>query len=144
MPNFQPYCVAIKPIAFFLPSEEIDEGDVQRLAAAISRAGIWTTPLPVDSETGIVMDGNHRVRAAALLGLHYLPCVPLSYQDPRVTVRHWQTGEPFRIDSIYRAIMVNKKIFPYKTTRHLFAPVLPQTEIQLGVLRIKDIAYAAA
>jgi len=141
MSNNQSYCVAIKPIAFFRSSEEVDEGDVKRLAAVISRAGIWTTPIPVDSETGIVMDGNHRMRAAALLELSYLPCVLLSYQDPRVTVMHWRTGEPFCIDSIYRSIMLNKKIFPYKTTRHLFAPVLPKTEIHLSVLRTREIAY---
>jgi hypothetical protein len=129
-----PYCVALKPIAFFLPSEEVDERDVHRLAAVIREADSWTTPIPVEKETGIIMDGNHRARAAALLGLRYLPCVLLDYQDPRVSVTHWQTGAPFCINSIRRRILQDKGLFPYKTTRHRFAPVLPATEIQLSAL----------
>ncbi|MDC7703721.1 ParB N-terminal domain-containing protein [Vogesella indigofera] len=135
MRDYPSYCVALKPVDFFLPSEEVDEGAVHRLAAAIARAGMWTTPIPVDRETGIIMDGNHRARAAVLLGLHYLPCVLLGYRDPRVVVTHWCSGEPFCVDSIQRQILLHKKRFPYKTTRHLFAPALPETEIQLGMLR---------
>ncbi|RKE37567.1 ParB-like nuclease family protein [Paraburkholderia sp. BL23I1N1] len=129
-----PYCVALKPLAFFRPSEAVDEHDVHRLAAAIREAGSWTTPIPIEKGTGIIMDGNHRARAAALLGLRYVPCVLLDYRDPRVSVTHWQTGEPFCIDSIRRRILQDKALLPYKTTRHRFAPVLPATEILLSVL----------
>ena len=129
------YCVALKPVDFFLHSEEVDEEAVHRLAASISQAGTWTTPIPIDRETGIIMDGNHRARAAVLLGLHYLPCVLLSYRDPRVVVTHWHSGEPFCVDSIHSQVLLHKRLLPYKTTRHLFAPALPDTEIQLDMLR---------
>lgn len=128
------YCVALKPLAFFRSSEEVDVHDVHRLAAVIREAGVWTAPIPIDKETGIIMDGNHRVRAAGLLGLRYVPCVLLDYRDPRIAVTHWQTGAPFCIDSIRRRILLDECLFPYKTTRHRFAPVLPATEIQLTVL----------
>lgn len=129
------YCVALRSIDFFRPSEEVDLGEVRKLAGAISAAGVWTTPIPVDGGTGIVMDGNHRIRAAAMLGLRHLPCVLLSYGDPRVTVTDWNTGEAFCVDCIYRAILRQNRIFPYKTTRHRFAPALPRTEIRLRWLR---------
>lgn len=135
MSNSHAYCVAIKPISFFRSSEDVDESDVKRLAAIISDADVWTTPIPIDIDTGIIMDGNHRASAAALLRLSHVPCVLLSYRDPRVRVMHWQTGEPFCVDRIYRSILTDRQIFPYKTTRHLFAPALPNTEIQLAVLR---------
>lgn len=83
------YCVALRPTAFFMPSEEVDADHVRRLADAIRATGLWTTPIPIERDTGIVMDGNHRIRAAALLGLHHLPCVLLDYADPRVSVTHW-------------------------------------------------------
>ncbi|MDC7707166.1 ParB N-terminal domain-containing protein [Vogesella indigofera] len=86
MRDYPSYCVALKPVDFFLPSEEVDEEAVHRLAAAITRAGMWTTPIPVDRETGIIMDGNHRARAAVLLGLHYLPCVLLA-----IGTREWSS-----------------------------------------------------
>jgi hypothetical protein len=80
------------------------------------------------------MDGNHRIRAALLMGLQYVPCVPLHYNDPRVAVLNWNTGEPFCVDTIHRTIMGNE-IFPYKTTKHFFTPVLPTTDIPLNLLR---------
>ncbi|QHB57406.1 ParB N-terminal domain-containing protein (plasmid) [Ralstonia solanacearum] len=128
------YCVALRPTAFFKPSEEVDADHVRRLADTIRATGLWTTPIPIERETGIVMDGNHRIRAAALLGLHHLPCVLLDYADPRVSVTHWGSGAPFSVAGIRQRIVTERRIFPYKTTRHRFAPALPSTEIPLTVL----------
>ncbi|CBJ40077.1 putative transcriptional regulators (plasmid) [Ralstonia solanacearum CMR15] len=128
------YCVALRPTAFFMPSEEVDADHVRRLADAIRATGLWTTPIPIERDTGIVMDGNHRIRAAALLGLHHLPCVLLDYADPRVSVTHWESGAPFSVASIRQRIVAERRLFPYKTTRHRFAPALPCTEIPLTVL----------
>ena len=138
------YCVAVKPVSFLLQSEMVDEDDVRQLAKTIREAGKWTTPIPVDKETGIVMDGNHRLNAARLLCLRYVPCVPLDYLDPRVTVSHWQTGAPFCLESIGQRILQDRLPFPYKTTRHRFAPALPQTEIPLYLLEGNDRAMARA
>ncbi|AST34377.2 ParB N-terminal domain-containing protein [Ralstonia solanacearum] len=128
------YCVALRPTAFFKPSEEVDADHVRRLADTIRATGLWTTPIPIERETGIVMDGNHRMRAAALLGLHHLPCVLLDYADPRVSVTHWGSGAPFSVAGIRQRIVAERRLFPYKTTRHRFAPALPSTEIPLTVL----------
>ncbi|MGT2477312.1 transcriptional regulator [Paraburkholderia terrae] len=94
-----------------------------------------TAPIPVEKQTGIVMDGNHRLKAAALLSLRFLPCVPLDYLDPRVSVSHWDTGAPFCVNSIGRRVLQDRLPFPYKTTRHSFAPTLPHTDIPLLLLR---------
>ncbi|AXW63782.1 transcriptional regulator (plasmid) [Ralstonia solanacearum] len=138
------YCVALRPAAFFMPSEEVDADHVRRLADTIRATGLWTTPIPIERDTGIVMDGNHRVRAAALLGLHHLPCVLLDYADPRVSVTHWSSGAPFSIASIRQRIVAERRLFPYKTTRHRFAPALPGTEIPLTVLGAAHDARVAA
>lgn len=107
---------------------------VHNLVRAIVACQAWTAPVPVVGDHGIVMDGNHRIRAALLMGLQYVPCVPLHYNDPRVAVLNWNTGEPFCVDTIHRTIMGNE-IFPYKTTKHFFTPVLPTTDIPLNLLR---------
>lgn len=134
MPGELAYCVAVKPVSFLRQSEMVDEAHVKGLAVEIREARAWTTPIPIEKRTGIVMDGNHRLRAAAMLGLRYLPCVLLDYLDPRVSVTHWRTGAPFSVASIGRRILEDRSLFPYKTTRHRFAPVLPQTEISLDLL----------
>ncbi|MBN3857503.1 ParB N-terminal domain-containing protein [Paraburkholderia sp. Ac-20340] len=135
MPKQNPYCVAVKPIEFLVQSEAVDHTNVDKLVCEIRTSGKWTTPIPVSRETGIVMDGNHRLTAAAILGLRHLPCVLLDYLDPRVSVTEWKTGIPFQVDAILQRLLCEKALFPYKTTRHAFAPSLPVTDIPLDILQ---------
>src|SRR6516165_10541915 len=92
------YVVAVRPIEFFRPSEEVDAAHVRRLADEVRRSGTWLAPLPVEAGSGLVMDGNHRLQVARLLGLRRLPCVLLRYGDRRLRVRCWKTGRPFSTD----------------------------------------------
>lgn len=127
------YCVSVKPIDFFQASEEVDEAAVASLVHTILESGVWKAPVPVEASSGIVMDGNHRVRAALLLGLRYLPCVLLRYDDSRVTVHDWKAGTVFDVEEIRRKVG-NRQLLAYKTTRHSFNPPLPRSEIPLALL----------
>ena len=127
------YVVAVRPIEFFRSSEEVDTAHVRRLAEEVRRAGTWLAPLPVEADSGLVMDGNHRLEVARLLGLQRLPCIPLRYGDERLDVRCWKTGRAFSLDEL-RGIAAITSVLPYKTTRHSFDPPLPRTEIPLSLL----------
>ena len=123
----------MRPIEFFRPSEEVDAAHVRELAEQVRSSGHWLAPLPVEAASGLVMDGNHRLRVAHLLGLRRLPCVPLHYDDQRLCVQCWKTGRPFSLDEL-QAIVTISAVLPYKTTRHAFDPPLPETEIPLSLL----------
>lgn len=127
------YVVAVRPIDFFRPSEEVDTIHVRRLADEVRRSGHWLAPLPVEADSGLVMDGNHRLQVARLLGLRRLPCVPLRYGDERLRVRCWNTGRLFSLREL-QAIVTAPAVLPYKTTRHAFDPPLPETDIPLSLL----------
>lgn len=127
------YEVALRPLCDVLQSEHVDPVNVKRLSEAIIRAGHWLEPIIVESSKGIVMDGNHRLNAALQLGLKRVPCIQLDYADPRVCVRHWQTGQAFEVSRIYSTIARGETL-PYKTTRHLFDPALPVVAIPLRFL----------
>lgn len=130
-----PYLVVFRPIELSLPSEEVDERHVDRLAEIILKADIWIHPIPVERRSGIVTDGNHRFRVAGMLGLRYLPCVPLDYNDARLSVSHWNTDAPFCVDRIRCRNLIENHLFPYKTTRHRFEPALPGRHVPLEYLR---------
>ncbi|MFG6455775.1 transcriptional regulator [Roseateles sp. BYS96W] len=132
-PPPEPYVVSIRPVHALRPSECVDQAKVIELADTVRCKGHWTQPVPIEASTGLVMDGNHRLQVAQLLGLRYLPCVPLRYDDPRVSVACWRTGQPFELRQIFQ-VVEQQVLLPFKTTRHHFAPGLPRTEIPLDLL----------
>lgn len=129
----QDYQIALRPLCEVLQSEQVDPANVQWLRESIIRAGHWLEPIIVERSRGIVMDGNHRLNAALQLGLKRVPCIQLDYADPRVRVRHWQTGKAFEVERIFTTIG-RGELFPYKTTRHAFDPALPVVAIPLDCL----------
>lgn len=135
-----PYEIEIRPLSFFRPSEEIDEPAAVALASGIAGAGVWFAPIPAERRTGIVMDGNHRLHAAGLLGLTHVPCILLDYDDPQVSVSDWRTGFPYDIGRIFEEVVGAQRLLPYKTTRHVFVPELPHSAIALSTLRQREMA----
>lgn len=134
------YQIEILPITFLRESEEIDQVAMQRLAELIRETGHWTVPIPVCMSTGIVMDGNHRLSAARHLNLKSVPCIPLRYEDPRIAIECWNTGVPLKPAEIVQQILADGTL-PYKTTRHMFYPTLPQSNIPLAALaEYKDLS----
>ena len=137
------YDCTLAELAFFRPSEDVIGHDVEKLAQDIQRRGCWTTPIPVERTSGIIMDGNHRWHAARLLQLTQLPCVALDYDDPRVRVVRWEDGGRFSLDHL-RETLARGAVLPYKTTRHIFAPALPELLFDLAALRVAPAAAAGA
>ncbi|MFJ2709419.1 ParB N-terminal domain-containing protein [Pseudomonas sp. NPDC087346] len=127
------YRISLRPLCEVLQSEQVDPANVRMLRESISRAGHWLEPIIIERTSGIVMDGNHRFKAALQLGLKRVPCIQLDYTDPRVRVRHWQTGQAFEVSRIFTTI-ARGELFPYKTTRHAFDPALPVVAIPLDCL----------
>ena len=128
------YAVMLLPLEMLHASEHVDATAVMQLAREIEASGIWTTPLPIEAATGMVMDGNHRLSVASRLGLRCLPCVLLSYDDPCVRVTRWLDGMPFERHEL-KHMAVSCTLLPYKSTRHRFDPLLPRVAIALATLR---------
>ena len=63
------YDVVLYPIALLRPSEEVNMAHVAALTKEIVRCQRWTTPIPIENETGIIRDGNHRYQVAQHLAL---------------------------------------------------------------------------
>lgn len=127
------YQVELRPIAFFRQSEEIDQIAVMRLAELIHETGYWTVPIPVCLDTGIIMDGNHRLNAARHLNLGAIPCIPLRYEDPRIAIECWKTGVALKPAEIVQQVLAAGTL-PHKSTRHIFSPALPKAKIPLTIL----------
>jgi hypothetical protein len=120
-------------ISSLRPSESVSDTDVVELTNVIRNTGIWTHPIPVCEQTGPVMDGNHRLKAAERLGLQRVPVIPLSYLGGRVVVRDRNDGGLFDL-ARFRLVVDAGTLLPYKTTAHEFEPALPVVSIALNSL----------
>lgn len=128
------YQVSFRDIYSLRPSEEIAKDHASSLAAKIRGEGYWTSSIPIEAGSGVIMDGNHRFQSALELGLTRLPVILLSYDQPCVAVffqRHSDTKFP--LEEIQNVIKSGTKL-PYKTTRHVFNPSLPKINLPLSLL----------
>lgn len=75
------------------------------------------TPIVVDRESFVVMDGHHRLHIVQELGFGKMPVHGMDYGDESIEVRAYDTGAV-----LDKAHVVNrakgKKLFPPKSTRH--------------------------
>ena len=102
------------------------------LANKIQKEKVWNKPLCVDKNNFLIMDGQHRMEAAKLLGLKYVPCWLLNYADVEI----WSLRSQYEFDThivVSRALL--DQPYPYKTVKHKFPKNIPRINIPLQELQ---------
>lgn len=102
------------------PHEDVDPGRVASLAEEMRAAGVFYPPVLVDLATNVILDGHHRWRASALLGLKRLPCWCVDYKND-VVVRVMSRRPEIAVskDAVIATALAGR-VFPIKTTRHMY------------------------
>jgi hypothetical protein len=105
---------------------------VQWLCTKIQQEGVWTRPLALDLHHNLVLDGQHRLESARLLGLKWVPVVRYDY----ATVEVWSLRPNHHVDweTVTRRALAGDT-YPYKTVKHRFPVDLPACSIPLAELR---------
>lgn len=127
-----------------VPTEEADPSRVEYLEAKILSDGRWTEPITAHKDARFVMDGHHRLTVAKRLNLICLPVVFLGYDEVRVTA--WREGETITPESIF-AMARSGRLYPFKTTRHIFNPAISACDVpleELGYTLSSDMLAAPA
>jgi L-serine kinase (ADP) len=101
------------------------------LCAKISREGVWNKPLALDDRHFLVLDGQHRMEAARLLGLKRVPAV--RYEYAAVDLWSLRKGYAFDWREVTRRALDGEP-YPYKTVKHKFPAGIPACEIALETL----------
>jgi len=134
--------VILLPPSLIRPHERHDEALALALAAKIAREAIWTSPLVVEAQDFVLLDGHHRLRAARLLDLASVPVVVIAYDDPRITLVPWRVKESWSRDAVIEHARAGR-LLPPKTTRHVLDPEIGETAIPLWPLRQRAEACLA-
>lgn len=105
---------------------------VSWLVEKIKDENIWTKPIAIDSLHYLVLDGQHRMEAAKLLGFKVVPAIKYDYSK----VKLWSLRPNYQFDwqEVTKRSLEGKP-YPYKTVKHEFDYKLPEIEIALEQLR---------
>lgn len=87
--KLKPWTVTLADTKDLHPHEQSIPQTVSRIAEDIAQKGRFIDPVIVDAETGLVVDGTHRVEAAIRLGLGKIPVYTVDYMSPRVILAGW-------------------------------------------------------
>lgn len=113
--------------------EDFDQDRVNWLAEKIAREGVWTQPLCVATEMGLIMDGQHRYEAAKKLMLQKVPVVLFNYASVPIWSLRPETHE------VSHSLLFDKiqagSIYPYKTVKHQFPASITECNIPLSELK---------
>lgn len=109
--------ISLLKINTLKPHEATIPEKVMGLLLGVLKSGKWPHPIVVDKKTSTIMDGHHRHRVASLLGLEFIPCYLIDYQQD-VLVSSRRNNYEITADTIIQR-SDSKEVYPYKTTRHL-------------------------
>ena len=100
-----------------IPLELTDSSRVKSLTDKIYNDQVWTTPLIVDTNSLVVMDGNHRHQVSMFLKLTSVPCFLASYS----LIKYWPLHSHLKLES-FNDFMSDPTLlpFPYKSIKHSF------------------------
>ena len=129
--------VVMVEVDWLKPHEQIKSKARDKLLDMTKRWGGFTKPVLVDSVTGSLLDGHHRLSVAQELGLSKIPAICLDYLSSEdITLELWPNTD---FDSITKTMVIQMcesgDLFPPKTTKHTTIFDLPPILVSLDDLK---------
>lgn len=112
----EPQIIAIEKLK---PHEQVTEGRVSITIRYLKQTGELWFPILVEKEEYIILDGHHRVEAFKRMGLTRILAFLVDYDSPEIKVGQRRKGIPVSKDIVRKAAKAGK-VFPHKTTRHVY------------------------
>ena len=129
--------VMLVEVTWLKPHEEIKLKARDKLLDMTKRWGGFTKPVLVDTRTGSLLDGHHRLSVAMELGLSKIPAICIDYlSSDNITLDLWPSSE---LENITKLMVVemceSDSLVPPKTTKHDTLFDLPPILVTLAELK---------
>jgi L-serine kinase (ADP) len=96
----------VREVKSLLSHEQVISANLKRLKEAMLNIGHLVDPLIVDSKTGLVLDGNHRLKVLEIIECQHATCQLVDYMSPKIKLGTWYPSislspeDIFKLDSI--------------------------------------------
>lgn len=90
------HSLSIREVSSLYPHEQTLAANLKRLKEAMLNIGQLVDPIIIDKETGVVLDGNHRLKVLQMIECPLTACQLVNYNDSKIQVGTWfpATKEP--------------------------------------------------
>jgi len=95
-------CLEIREVKNLLAHEQIISYNLKRLKESMLNIGHLVDPLVVDSKTGVVLDGNHRLKVLQIIECPYAVCQTVDYYSSEITVGTWYPSTHFSAEQVFK------------------------------------------
>lgn len=82
-------CLKIRQVKDLYSHEQVIAYNLKRLKESMLNIGHLVDPLVVDEKTGVVLDGNHRLKVLEIIECPYAACQVVDYQSDEIGVTTW-------------------------------------------------------
>ena len=84
-----PILITLKKTSDLKPHEETIPQELKKLVKALQDNPVLRHPIIADKQTGIVLDGTHRLAAVKQLKCNFIPAALVDYNDPKIVIERW-------------------------------------------------------
>jgi hypothetical protein len=122
------------PLSKLRPHEEFTEGRLRALLKALKECGQLWFPILVDNKDYIILDGHHRTEAFKRMGMRTILARLVDYDSDEIQVYPRRKNIPIT-KGIVRKNARSGKVFPHKTTRHVYPQQTKHYDVPLEEFR---------
>jgi len=90
----------IRQVKSLYGHEQTISRSLKRLKEGMLNIGQLVDPLIVDKKTGVVLDGNHRLKVLEILECPHAVCQTVDYNSPEIEVKTWQPSLKITVDEL--------------------------------------------
>lgn len=104
----------IREVKSLLSHEKVISHNLKRLKEAMLNIGHLVDPLIIDGKTGVVLDGNHRLKVLEIIECPYAVCQTVDYTSDEIKVGTWYPVVDLDADKIFKLDSIKHEKVDYE------------------------------
>ena len=92
----------VREVKALLSHEQVISHNLKRLKEAMLNIGHLVDPMIVDNKTGVVLDGNHRLKVLEIIECPHATCQVVDYMNEEIKVGTWFPSVSLKPEQIFR------------------------------------------
>ncbi len=104
----------VREVKSLLSHEQVISHNLKRLKEVMLNIGHLVDPLVVDKATGVVLDGNHRLKVLEIIECPHAACQVVDYMSPDIKVGTWHPALEMTSDQFFKLDSVKHEKVDYE------------------------------